>query len=114
MLNITNINKLVGTTFGKWEVVDAYECGHMSYLKAHHYCITFGRGAFAGRPGAVLIDRTKNRLLKQYHIYVCYDNYDTVILETSWSMDAMWEKEEFFDMVTKNLDYEWNKRNMRS
>ena len=111
MLNITNINKLVGTTFGKWEVVDAYECGHMSYLKAPHFCITFKRGAFAG---AVLIDRTKNRLLKQYHIYVCYDNYDTVILETSWSMDAMWEKEEFFDMVTKNLDYEWNKRNIRS
>ena len=108
MLNITNISKLPGTTMGKWEIVDAYACGHMSYLKAHHYCITFKRGEVGG---AVLIDRDMNRLLKQYHIYVCYENYDRVILETSWSMDSMWDKEEFFEMVTKNLDYEWNKRN---
>ena len=109
MLNINNIKRLEGQTFGNWEVVNAHECGHMSYLRAHHYCITFNRG---GMGGAVLIDRDMNRLLGQYHIYVCYENYDRVVLETSWSNDAMWDKEEFFEMVTKNLDYEWNKRNM--
>ena len=108
MLTINNIKGLVGKAMGSWEVVDAYECGHMSYLKADHYCITFKKGEVGG---AVLIDRNMNRLLKQYHIYVCYENYDKVILETSWSNDAMWDKEEFFEMVTKNLDYEWNKRN---
>ena len=108
MLNITNISKLPGTTMGKWEIVDAYACGHMSYLRAHHFCITFKRGNVGG---AVLIDREMNRLLKQYHIYVCYENYDRVILETSWSNESMWDKAEFFDMVRKNLDYEWNKRN---
>lgn len=107
MLNITNISKLSGQMLGGWETIDSEARGPMSYLRAHHYCITFSRGNVGG---AVLIDRQMNRLLKQYHIYVCYENFDRVIMETSWSMDAMWDKTEFFDMVRKNLDYEWNKR----
>ena len=107
MLTINNIKGLVGKAMGSWEVVDAYECGHMSYLKADHYCITFKKGEVGG---AVLIDRNMNRLLKQYHIYVCYENYDRVILETSWSNESMWDKAEFFEMVRNNLEYEWNKR----
>ena len=108
MLNITNISKLSGFMLGNWETVDSEARGPMSYLRAHHYCITFSRGNVGG---AVLIDREMNKLLKQYHIYICYENFDRVILETSWSNDAMWDKEEFFEMVMKNLDYEWNKRN---
>lgn len=108
MLNITNISKLPGQMLGSWETIDSEARGPMNYLRAHHYCITFSRGEVGG---AVLIDRQMNQLLKQYHIYVCYENYDRVVLETSWSLDGMWDKEEFFDMVRKNLDYEWNKRN---
>lgn len=108
MLNITNISKLSGQMLGNWETVDSEARGPMSYLRAHHYCITFSRGNVGG---AVLIDRTENRLLKQYHIYICYENFDRVISETSWSKEGLEDKEEFFEMVTKNLDYEWNKRN---
>ena len=96
---------------GNWETVDSEARGPESYLRAHHYCITFSRGNVFG---AVLIDREMNPLLKQYHIYVCYENFDRVILETSWSNESMWDKEEFFEMVTKNLDYEWNKQNLKS
>ena len=111
MLNITNIDKLSGFMLGNWETVDSEARGPMSYLNAHHYCITFRRGNVGG---AVLIDREMNPLLKQYHIYICYENFDRVILETSWSTDSMWDKEEFFEMVMENLDYEWNRLSLKS
>ena len=109
MLNITNISKLSGFMLGNWETVDSEARGPESYLSAHHYCITFSRGNVGG---AVLIDRTENRLLKQYHIYICYENFDNIIMETSWSKEGLEDREEFLEMVVKNLDYEWNKRNM--
>ena len=112
MLNITNIDKLSGFMLGNWETVDSEARRPASYLSAHHYCITFSRGNVFG---AVLIDREMNPLLKQYHIYICYENFDRVISETSWSFDANGhDRVEFFEMVMKNLDYEWNKRNIRS
>lgn len=109
MLNITNIDKLSGFMLGNWETVDSEARGPESYLRAHHYCITFSRGNVFG---AVLIDREMNPLLKQYHIYICYENFDRVILETSWS--AMHDRVEFFEMVMKNLDYEWNRLSLKS
>ena len=96
---------------GNWETVYSEARGPESYLSAHHYCITFGRGNVGG---AVLIDRTENRLLGQYHIYICYESYDKVISETSWSKEGLEDRVEFFEMVMKNLDYEWNNRNIRS
>ena len=96
---------------GNWETVDSEAREPMDYLRAHHYCITFSRGNVFG---AVLIDREMNRLLKQYHIYVCYENFDKVILETSWSKEGLEDRVEFFEMVMKDLDYEWNKRNLKS
>lgn len=111
MLTINNVESLKGTTIGKWKIVDVFTSKTENWLKAPHYTVTFNRD---GIGGAVLIDRTENRLLGQYHIYICYENFDKVILETSWSKEALFDKKDFFDMVTTNLDYEWNKRNMRS
>ena len=108
MLRINNIENLKNKTIGHWRVVEVGTSQRENWLKAPHYWITFSRGSHGG---AVLIDRTENRLLKQYHIYVCYENFDNVIMETSWSKEGLVEKDEFFEMVTKNLDYEWNKRN---
>ena len=111
MLNITNIDKLSGFTLGNWETVNSEARGPKSYLMAHHYCITFSRGNVFG---AVLIDRGMNPFLKQYHIYIGYENFDNIIMETSWSKEGLEDRVEFFEMVMKNLDYEWNNRNMRS
>ena len=111
MLNITNISKLSGQMMGGWETIDSEARGPMSYLRAHHYCITFSRGNVGG---AVLIDRNINRLLGQYHIYICYENFDRVISETSWSLDGLHDRVEFFEMVMKNLDYEWNRLSLKS
>ena len=108
MLTINNIEGLKGKTIGKWKIVDVFTSKTENWLMGPHYTITFHRD---GVGGAVLIDRTENRLLKQYHIYVCYENYDYRVIETSWSKEGLFDKDEFFDMVTKNLDYEWNKRN---
>ena len=108
MLTINNIESLKGKTIGNWKVQEVDSSNGENWLKGPHYYITFSRGSYGG---AVLIDRTENRLLKQYHIYICYENFDRVIMETSWSKEALFDKKEFFEMVTKNLDYEWNKRN---
>ena len=111
MLNITNIDKLSGFMLGNWETIDSEARGPKSYLRAHHYCITFSRGNVFG---AVLIDRTENRLLGQYHIYICYENFDNIIMETSWSKEGLEDRVEFFEMVMKNLDYEWNILSLKS
>ena len=111
MLNITNIDKLSGFMLGNWETVNSEARGPKSYLRAHHYCITFSRGNVCG---AVLIDRNMNPLLKQYHIYICYENFDRVISETSWSLDGLHDRVEFFEMVMKELDYEWNRLSLKS
>lgn len=105
MLTIDNLSNLSGTTIGNWEVLSAFESGPISYLNAHHFCITFERDSIGA---AVLIDREENRLLKQYHIYICYSNFNNIIQSTSWSKGELRYKKEFFEMVTKSLDYEYH------
>ena len=106
MLTINNIESLKGKTIGNWRVQEVDSSQRENWLKAPHYYITFSRGSHGA---AVLIDRTENRLLKQYHIYICYENFDNIIETTSWSKEGLFDREEFFEMVIKNLDYEWNR-----
>lgn len=106
MLTIRNIGEVKNMMMGHWRVVEIGESKRENWLKAPHYYITFSRGSHGA---AVLIDRTENRLLKQYHIYICYENFDNIIETTSWSKEGLLDREEFFEMVIKNLDYEWNR-----
>jgi len=107
MLEIQNIEKLKGQHIGGWEILESESAGPVSYLKAHHYCITFKRG---NKAAALLIDRDENRLTKQYHVYICWENFDNFIHTTSLSTENIRKKDIFFGLVLRVLNDEWNKR----
>jgi len=107
MLRIENIEKLKGQHLGGWEVLESTSCGPVNYLKTYHYCITFKRGTKAV---ALLIDRNENRLTKQYHVYVCWENFDNTIYETALSKESIGRKDAFFGWLGDIINDEYNKR----
>jgi hypothetical protein len=107
MLEIQNIEKLKGSHVGGWEVLESTSAGPVSYLNSNHYCITLKRGNEAG---AVLIDKMENRLTKQYHVYVCWENFDNRIYETALTKESISKKDTFFGLMLYQLNEEYNKR----
>jgi hypothetical protein len=107
MLRIENIGNLKGQHLGGWEVLDAESSGPVSYLNSPHYCIIFNRD---GKGAALLIDRNENRLTKQYHVYICWENFDNKIYETTLSKESISKKDSFFGFVVYHLNEEYNKR----
>jgi hypothetical protein len=86
--------------------MDAESSGPVSFLKAHHYCITFKRN---DKAAALLIDRLENRLTKQYHVYICWENFDNTIYETALSKESISKKDAFFGWLADIINDEYNK-----
>jgi hypothetical protein len=107
MLEIKNIERLRGEYIGGWEVMDSHSMEPVSYLNTHHYCITF---RVNGKGAAILIDRNENRLLKQYHVYVCWESFDNRIYETTLSKESIGKRDGFFGFLMHHINEEYNKR----
>ena len=107
MLEIQNIRMLREEHIGGWVVEDAESSVAVSYLNSPHYCIIFKRD---GKGAALLIDRNENRLLKQYHVYICWENFDNKIYEITLSKESISKKDSFFGFVVYHLNEEYNKR----
>jgi hypothetical protein len=107
MLTIRGIEDLRGTHLGYWKVMEAGEESPKSWLKSFHYCITMDR---KGDGAAILIDREINPLTKQYHVYVCYEDFDNRIHETSLSRRTIMDKGHFLKHMMGYIKYEFQKR----
>ena len=107
MLTINNIQKLIGTYIGKWEVVGAdvdYERGSKS--PEHNYNIRLSRNSIGA---AIQIERHAGEF--GYNIDVCYESYDNIISRTAWPKDRLLDKKNFFASMQGVLDSEYDKKN---
>ena len=107
MLTIKNIDKLNNKVFGKWEVIEAIESNPKRWLLCEHYSISFDRD---GRGAAILIDRNINLLTKQYHIYICYNDFTDVIYECGLTKQALMDKDVFITHLMGYIDREYDLR----
>jgi hypothetical protein len=109
MLKIQNIEGLNHTYFGDWRIVEAGASKPTRWLPTEHYCIKLERGTFGA---AILIDRWINPLTKQYHVYVCYENFDNRIYEGAFSKRVIMDKGHFLSnmMAYVRAEYEMRKQ----
>ena len=107
MLEIQNIRMLREEHIGGWVVENAESSVAVSYLNSPHYCIIFKRG---DKAAAVLIDRNINPFLKKYHVYICWENFDNRIYETTLTKESISKKDTFLSLMTYQLNKEYNKR----
>jgi hypothetical protein len=107
MLTIRNIEGLNDKVFGKWTVIEAIEQTPRRWLSCEHYSISFDRG---GRGAAILIDRNINRLTKQYHIYICYNDFTDVIYECGLSKLALTDSVVFIRHMMGYMNNEYDLR----
>ena len=110
MLKIENINKLNDAKFGKWTVIEAIEQTPKRWLACEHYSISFDR---SGIGAAILIDRTLNRLTKQYHVYVCYNDFTDIIYECGLSKLALTDSGIFISHLMSYINREYELRNQK-
>ena len=110
MLTIRGIEDLKGQRLGYWKVMEAGEESPKSWLKSFHYCITFDR---AGKGAAILIDREINPLTKQYHVYVCYEDFDNRIYEGAFSKSVIMDKGHFLKSMMGWIKAEHALRNKK-
>jgi hypothetical protein len=110
MLYIENIEKLNDTMLGYWKVVGVEDNGPTKWLQSQHYCITLGR---AGEGAAILIERKINPLTKQYHVYVCYEEFDNRIHESSFSKRAFMDKGHFLKNMMGYVKAEYEMRKQK-
>ena len=110
MLTIENIGKLTDTKLGEWTVVDAEARRPMKWLPTEHYCITLGKYA---NGAAILIDRWINPLTKQYHVYVCYDEFSNRIYEGAFSKRVIRDKGHFLKNMMGYVNYEYEMRKQK-
>ena len=108
MLKIKNIEKIRDVRFGEWKVMEAIESTPRRWLNCHHYSISFDR---AGHGAAILIDRSINRLTKQYHVYVCYNDFTDVIYECGLSSIALSDGMNFIRHLVRFMNNEYDLRN---
>lgn len=104
MLTIKGIEDLKGQRMGYWEVMEAGEQSPKNWLQCFHYSITFDR---RGIGAAILIDRNINPLTKQYHVYVCYEDFTNRIHETSLSKRTIMDKGHFLKHMMGYIKYEY-------
>jgi len=110
MLKIQNIQTLNDAKFGKWTVIEAIEETPKRWLNCHHYSISFDR---SGIGAAILIDRTLNPLTKQYHVYVCYNDFTDVIYECGlWKISLM-DKDTLITHLMGYINREYDLRNQK-
>jgi hypothetical protein len=107
MLTIENIGKLTDTKLGYWTVVEAEARRSMKWLPTEHYCITLDR---AGNGAAILIWRHINPLTKQYHVYVCYENFDNRIYEGAFTKRVIMDKGHFLANMMAYVKHEYEMR----
>ena len=110
MLTIKNIEKINDVRFGEWTVMQAYEATPKRWLNCPHYSISFDR---AGHGAAILIDRSINRLTRQYHVYVCYNDFTDVIYECGLSKLALTDSGIFIRHMMAYIDREYELRNQK-
>jgi hypothetical protein len=109
MLTIQNIEKLNDTHLSAWQVAEARARRPKKWLPTEHYCISLGKG---NDGAAILIDRCINPLTKQYHVYVCYENFDNRIYEGAFTKRVIMDKGHFLKnmMGYVNAEYEMRKK----
>jgi hypothetical protein len=110
MLTIQNIESLEGMNLGYWKVAQAGASGRMEWLPTEHYCITLERDTFGA---AILIWRNINPLTKQYHVYVCYNNFDNRIYEGAFSKSVIMDKAHFLASMMGWIKAEYTLRNKK-
>ena len=108
MLTIENIGKLTNTKLGEWTVVDAEARRPMKWLPTEHYCITLDKAGSGG--AAILIWRNINPLTKQYHVYVCYDEFSNRIYEGAFSKRVIMDKGHFLANMMGYVRAEYERR----
>ncbi len=110
MLTIENIEKLNDSNLGAWTVVEAKVRRPTKWLPTEHYCITLDKVGSGG--AAILIDRNINPLTKQYHVYVCYDEFSNRIYEGAFSKRVIMDKGHFLKhmMGYVTAEYEMRKK----
>jgi hypothetical protein len=111
MLTIENIEGLNDTTIGGWKVREAEARRSMKWLPTEHYCITLDKAGSNG--AAILIDRWINPLTKQYHVYVCYDEFSNRIYEGSFSKRVIMDKGHFLASMMGWIKAEYTLRNKK-
>jgi hypothetical protein len=110
MLTINNIEGLNDKVFGKWTVIGAIEQTPRRWLNCPHYSISFDR---EGRGAAILIDRSINRLTKQYHVYVCYNDFTDVIYECGLTKQALLDSGILISHLMSYINREYELRNKK-
>ena len=110
MLTIENIEKLNNSYFGDWQVAEAAASRPKKWLPTEHYCISLGRG---NSGAAILIDRNINPLTKQYHVYVCYDEFSNRIYEGAFSKRVIRDKGHFLSNMMAYVRAEYTLRNKK-
>jgi len=110
MLTIENIGKLTDTKLGYWTVVEAEARRSMKWLPTEHYSITLDR---AGNGAAILIWRHINPLTKQYHVYVCYEDFTNKIYEGAFSKRVIMDKGHFLKHMMGYIKAEYELRNKK-
>ena len=104
MLTIKNITDLKDERLGYWQVMEAFGSNPTQWLQTEHYCITMNR---SGVGAAILIDRWINPLTKQYHVYICYNDFSNRIHETSLTKRFIMDKGHFLKHMMGYIKYEW-------
>ena len=109
MLTIKNIEGLNNQPINGWNVNEARANKPTKWLPTEHYCISLGK---QNSGAAILIDRWINPLTKQYHVYVCYDEFSNRIYEGSFSKRVIMDKGHFLKnmMGYVNAEYEMRKQ----
>ena len=110
MLTIKNIEGLNGEPINGWNVNEARANKPTKWLPTEHYCITLAK--YNSEGAAILIDRWINPLTKQYHVYVCYDEFSNRIYEGAFSKRVIRDKGHFLKnmMGYVNAEYEMRKK----
>ena len=110
MLTIENIEGLNNTTIGGWKVREAGASKPTKWLPTEHYCISLGK---QNSGAAILIDRWINPLTKQYHVYVCYDEFSNRIYEGAFSKRVIMDKGHFLKHMMGYIKAEHALRNKK-
>jgi hypothetical protein len=113
MLTINNIGDLNGARLNDWKILEACEKQNPQRGEAY-YKIVLARmdniGVMQDDRAGVLIDRNPNPLLKQYHITIVYDEWSTIIYQTTWPAVNIRNKDAFFGMILYRINVEYYKR----
>ena len=108
MLTIENIEKLNDTVISDWKVIEAGASRPRKWLPTEHYCIKLGK--YDSEAAAILIWRNINPLTKQYHVYVCYDDFTNKIYEGAFSKQVIMDKGHFLKNMMGYIKAEWELR----